>query len=192
MLMLYVNLAIRTKDLYPTIDLTVSTINAQSHKFFFCLFVLFVCLALTLSLWYLSLPTKDSTWTLAVKVLNPTHQTTRELAPPSYTLYQPQKNDSVQSAFFHCLLKQKGKLNSDFKMIATVLKSNTEWLSIYNCFNYVDSSILRVSLVAQTVKNLLAIPRLNPWVGKIPWRREWLHTSVFLPGEIHGQRDLVG
>ena len=76
-------------------------------------------------------------------------------------------------------------------MIATVLKSNTEWLSIYKCFNYLDSSILGVSLVAQTVKNLPAIPRLNPWVGKIPWRREWLHTSVFLRGEIHGQ-SLVG
>ena len=23
----------------------------------------------------------------------------------------------------------------------------------------------------------------NPWVGKIPWRRAWQPTSVFLPGE---------
>ena len=29
---------------------------------------------------------------------------------------------------------------------------------------------------------------LDPWVGKIPWRREWLHTPVLLPGEFHGQR----
>ena len=29
-------------------------------------------------------------------------------------------------------------------------------------------------------------------VGKIPWRREWLPTPVFLPGESHGQRSLVG
>ena len=28
----------------------------------------------------------------------------------------------------------------------------------------------------------------DPWVGKIPWRREWLPTPVFLPGESHGQR----
>ena len=27
---------------------------------------------------------------------------------------------------------------------------------------------------------------------KIPWRREWLLTSVFLAGEFHGQRSLVG
>ena len=32
----------------------------------------------------------------------------------------------------------------------------------------------------------------SPWVGKIPWRRKWLPTSVFLPGEFHGQRNLVG
>ena len=32
----------------------------------------------------------------------------------------------------------------------------------------------------------------HPWVGKIPWRREWQPTPVFLPGESHGQRNLVG
>ena len=32
----------------------------------------------------------------------------------------------------------------------------------------------------------------NPWVGKIPWRREWLPTPVFLPGEFNGQRTLAG
>ena len=32
----------------------------------------------------------------------------------------------------------------------------------------------------------------NPWVGKIPWRRTWQPTSVFLPGKAHGQRSLVG
>ena len=32
----------------------------------------------------------------------------------------------------------------------------------------------------------------NPWVGEIPWRREWQPTPVFLLGESHGQRSLVG
>ena len=32
----------------------------------------------------------------------------------------------------------------------------------------------------------------NPWVGKIPWRRAWPPTPVFLPGESHGQRSLAG
>jgi len=30
----------------------------------------------------------------------------------------------------------------------------------------------------------------NPWVGKIPQKREWVSTPVFLPGEFHGQRSL--
>ena len=29
-------------------------------------------------------------------------------------------------------------------------------------------------------------------VEKIPWRRKWQPTPVFLPGEPHGQRSLVG
>ena len=32
----------------------------------------------------------------------------------------------------------------------------------------------------------------DPWVGKIPWRRAWQSTPVFLPGESHGQRSLAG
>ena len=31
-----------------------------------------------------------------------------------------------------------------------------------------------------------------PWVGKIPWRSEWLTIPVFLPGKVHGQRSLAG
>ena len=32
----------------------------------------------------------------------------------------------------------------------------------------------------------------NPWVGKIPWRRKWQPTPLFLPGKSHGQGGLVG
>ena len=32
---------------------------------------------------------------------------------------------------------------------------------------------------------------LNPWVRRIPWRRAWLPTAVFLPGESQGQRRLA-
>ena len=31
----------------------------------------------------------------------------------------------------------------------------------------------------------------DPWVGKIPWRKAWQPTPVFLPGESHGQRSLA-
>ena len=32
----------------------------------------------------------------------------------------------------------------------------------------------------------------DPWVGKIPWRRAWQPTPVFLPAESHGQKGLSG
>ena len=46
------------------------------------------------------------------------------------------------------------------------------------------------------VKNLPAnarkrkIPGFDPWIGKVPWRRAWQPTPVFLPEEFHGQRSL--
>ena len=50
------------------------------------------------------------------------------------------------------------------------------------------------SLVAQTVKSPPAGQgtNFNPWVGKIPWRRKWQPTPVFLPGKSHGWRSLAG
>ena len=32
----------------------------------------------------------------------------------------------------------------------------------------------------------------DPWVRKIPWRRKWLPTPVFLPRKSHEQRTLAG
>ena len=32
----------------------------------------------------------------------------------------------------------------------------------------------------------------NPWVGKIPWRRKWQPTPIFLLGNFQGQRNLAG
>ena len=34
--------------------------------------------------------------------------------------------------------------------------------------------------------------RFDPWVGKVPYRRTWPPTPVFLPGESYGQRSLEG
>ena len=45
------------------------------------------------------------------------------------------------------------------------------------------------SLEAQMVKNLLQCrrPGFGSWVGEILWRREWLPTLIFLPGEADGR-----
>ena len=52
--------------------------------------------------------------------------------------------------------------------------------------------IAQASLVAQTVKNLLAMLETTVWVRKILWRRKWQSTAILLPGESHGQRSLAG
>ena len=34
--------------------------------------------------------------------------------------------------------------------------------------------------------------RFNPWVRKIPWKRKWQPTPVFLPGKFHEPEELGG
>ena len=59
---------------------------------------------------------------------------------------------------------------------------------------YIPPPDFWASLVAQMVKRLPTMreTRVNPWVGKISWRRKWQPTPVFLPGKSHGWRNLVG
>ena len=46
----------------------------------------------------------------------------------------------------------------------------------------------KASLVAQRWRICLQCrrPGFNPWIKKIPWRRSWQPTTIFLPGESHG------
>ena len=59
------------------------------------------------------------------------------------------------------------------------------------------SFLLEAYQVAQQVKNPSVMQEMretefNLWVRKIPWRRKWQPTPVFLSGESHGQRSLAG
>ena len=36
------------------------------------------------------------------------------------------------------------------------------------------------------------VSKESAWIGKIPWKKEWLPTPIFLPGESHGQRSIAG
>ena len=73
-----------------------------------------------------------------------------------------------------------------------------KWNVINNNNIYIE--IYWASLVAQRLKRLPAMQETwvrslgwaDPWVGQIPWRRKWQPTPVFLPGESHGWRSLVG
>ena len=54
----------------------------------------------------------------------------------------------------------------------------------------IHSSILGIFLWCR-IHLQCRTPEFDPWVGKIPWRRKWLPTSLFIPGEFHGQKGLM-
>ena len=59
---------------------------------------------------------------------------------------------------------------------------------------FLTSPAFASRLVAQRLKRLPAMQEtgFDPWVGKIPWRRKWQPTPVFLPGESRRRRSLEG
>ena len=67
----------------------------------------------------------------------------------------------------------KGKVQ--VKSLSCVRLFETPWTAAYQIL------IIGASLVAQMVKNLPAMQEtwFDPWVGKIPWRREWLPLQCF-------------
>ena len=63
-----------------------------------------------------------------------------------------------------------------------------------SCLRLFTTDLSRKPLVAQLVENLLALQKI--WFRSLGWEdpleKERLPTSVFWPGESHGQRSLVG
>ena len=97
--------------------------------------------------------------------------------------------------FFLVLWPPLGFPNLLTSLSAALLTASS--LRILNSFTGITSppvALLEVVLVAQRLKRLSAMREtwVRSRVGKIPWRRKWQPTSVFLPGESHGQRSLVG
>ena len=77
-----------------------------------------------------------------------------------------------------------------------VIANNPQWPYLYRtlCTHVWELWGFQVLLV---VKNPPANARdtrhgFDPRVGKIPWRRAWQLTPMFLPGESYGQRSLAG
>ena len=84
-------------------------------------------------------------------------------------------------------------------MLVTTFFSYVEYGHIGNWFSTLRATpstvffkarslVEKVSLVTQLVKirTQCGIPGFDPWVGKIPWRRERLPAPVFWPGEFYG------
>ena len=65
------------------------------------------------------------------------------------------------------------------------------WLIIIVAY-LTDNLFYGISVVKNLPASLGDMGWLDPWVQKIPWRRRWQLTPIFLPGKSHGQRSLAG
>ena len=79
---------------------------------------------------------------------------------------------------------------SKLKLLRTLFHASSElgqknsWV-LLPCMSFPGCSDGRVHLQCGR-------PVFDPWVGTIPWRREWLPSPEFWPGEFHKQRSLAG
>ena len=97
--------------------------------------------------------------------------------PASFPVFSPLRGESCHFLPYHsfaCL--------HSFTKYVSICKQH--FVQIYVYFMYIY--YIYLSLMA------CRGPRFDPWVRKIPWRRKWQPTPVFLPGEFHGQRSLAG
>ena len=78
---------------------------------------------------------------------------------------------------------------------APIKISNSKYLSFprHICFQISTHSLV-VVVVKESACQCRRFKRhgFSPWVGMIPWSKEWQPTPVFLPGKSHGQRNLMG
>ena len=89
-------------------------------------------------------------------------------------------------------MEQSGALQKEFRhLINTSVSISITHLTPLEKGTAYPLQFSWASLVAQLVKEQYGRPGFDPCIGKIPWRREWLPTPVFLPGEFHGQRSLA-
>ena len=94
---------------------------------------------------------------------------------------------SVVSISLHCSFKK-----AFLSLLDILWNSAFRW--VYLNFSALPFTFLFLVICKASSDNHFAFLHFffNPWVWKIPWRREWLPTPVCLLGEFHGQRSLVG
>ena len=112
------------------------------------------------------------------------------------------KNDICKTAmkavcplFLTCSLHRKGTLSWKISSTRLLFKEPGGKPFCLKCItqdytftSFTDGDSGKVSPMQETHKRL----GLDPWIGKIPWRGAWQSTPVFLPGESHEQRSLMG
>ena len=137
-------------------------------------FPIFIVICITVQQWlniyvhFFKSKIKNITYPLLVKDLNITTNSERDLHIPCFYIPLPSSRRSHYSNF----------------LVKVCL-----WFYNQGTLNYGLScgSAVKICLQCRSPRRC----RFDPWVGKIPCRRKWQPTPVFLPGNSHGQRSLV-
>ena len=89
--------------------------------------------------------------------------------------------------WYFCLENPKDRV-AWWATIQRVVNSRT-WLKQFSMAQGFPTGLVRWRIYLQ-YRRLLARLRsgFDPWIRKIPWRRKWQPSPVFLPGKSHGQR----
>ena len=91
----------------------------------------------------------------------------------------------------------KIKLQGNTLSIVNIPLLGLPWMWLLMHLNFLHTSIAHMidfpgGLVAKNSPDNSGDMGSILWSGKIPWRRKWQATPIFLPGKSHGQRTLVG
>ena len=117
-----------------------------------------------------------------------------------------EESETTERLHFHFSLSRIGEGNGN-PLQCSCLENPRDggawWAAVYG----VAQSRTRLKLLSSSSNPIVGLPwwlsgkestcqcrgcGFYPWVGKIPWRRKWQHTPVFLPGESHEHRSLSG
>ena len=89
----------------------------------------------------------------------------------------------------HCMDRSRGRKET----ISSLMRTLTDiWELVWTGGARASHVVLVVKNMPANAEGMRDVGSINSWVGKIPWRRAWQPTPVFLPGEPHGQKSLVG
>ena len=142
--------------------------------------------------------TRDWTYVPCIgrQILN--HWTTREV---------------LGTSLFIATSLEMGNISDVLGLLSSLEKPAKKFLlymssKIWNNFSWTNCWLFHTLLLYLTYKHVISgfpgssdskesacnagDPGFNPWVRKIPWRREWLPTPIFLPVKSHRERSLVG
>ena len=105
------------------------------------------------------------------------------------TLFQP-GSCFCRRMTIHIALERGPGLSRLYQVLGFILQPGCHRNTLVNLEGWASQVALVVKNLPARAGDIREKHGFSPWVGKIPWRRAWPSTLVFLSGESHGQRNL--